>query len=291
MAEALRGQGLDVTVADVDSQLVYQLSGQPPQCVVPMLHGAVGEDGSLRDVLDCLGLPFVGTAADSSRVAFDKAVAKSAVRAVGVHTPTAVALPHSMFRDLGAQQVLSAIVRRIGLPLVVKPSRGGSSLGVSVVRVKRDLPAAMISCFAYGDTALIESYVTGTEVAVSVLQRPDGTLRTLPAVEICPDSGNYDFASRYTAGATEFFTPARLAEPVTAECARIAELVFHTLGLRDLARVDLIVDESGTVQFLEVNVAPGCTETSLLPQAVQAAGLNLGAVFADLVAWAARRGS
>lgn len=275
VAQALRDLGVAVEVRDVDAALIPSLLSDPPQVVIPMLHGAVGEDGALRDVLESLVIPFVGTRAPAARVAFDKMIAKSVV-GVGAATPDAVAVPHEMFRDLGARPVLHALVERIGMPLVVKPTRGGSALGATVVHRPADLPAAMVGCFAYGDTAMLESYVTGTEVAVSVIDTGSG-LRALPAVEIRPDSGLYDFASRYTAGTTEFFVPARLPQAVADRCAEVALMAHQVLGLRHLSRSDLIVDQTGEPQFLEVNVAPGCTETSLLPQSLEAAELDLGA--------------
>jgi D-alanine-D-alanine ligase len=283
VAEALRSQGLEVAVHDVDPSLLGDLQQDPPDCVVPLLHGAAGEDGSLREVLAAMGLPYVGSGPDACRLAFDKMVARAAVAEVGVRTAPAVALPHPTFRDLGARSVLDALVSRVGLPLVVKPTRGGSALGVTIVRDVADLPTAMVACFSYGDTAMLEAHVRGTEVAVTVVEDAGGTLRALPAVEIRPDSGIYDYASRYTAGTTEFFAPARLAADVAAECARVAIAAHERLGLRHLSRADLIVEPDGQVVFLEVNVAPGCTETSLLPQAVDAAGLDLGIVFADLI--------
>lgn len=283
VAEALREIGLEVSVHDVDHALLGTLAAERPDCVIPLLHGASGEDGSLRDVLEALRIPYVGSRPDACRVAFDKMVARAQVAAAGITVARAAALPHSTFRDLGAHAVLDALVGHIGLPLVVKPTRGGSALGASVVRTPADLPAAMVGCFSYGDTAMLESHVSGTEVAVSVIEDSQGSLRALPAVEIRPDSDVYDFASRYTAGTTEFFVPARLPDSVSEECARVAILAHERLGLRHLSRADLIVTPQGTVTFLEVNVAPGCTETSLLPQATQAAGLDLGRVFADLV--------
>ncbi len=283
VAEALRGQGLEVRVHDVDPTLLDDLRRERPDCVIPLLHGASGEDGSLREVLAALELPYVGARPDACRLAWDKMVARAQVADAGIRVAPAVALPHPTFRDLGAQAVLEALVGRIGLPLVVKPTRGGSALGATIVTERIDLPGAMVGCFSYGDTAMLERFVAGTEVAVSVIERPDGALQALPAVEIVPDSGNYDFASRYTAGTTEFFAPARLAEDAAAECARVAVLAHERLDLRHLSRADLIVSPDGEVVFLEVNVAPGCTETSLLPQAVEAAGLDLGVVFADLV--------
>jgi D-alanine-D-alanine ligase len=216
-------------------------------------------------------------------------VASARVHDAGIAVPASFVLASSTFRELGAAAVLDAMVTRLGLPLMVKPTRGGSSLGASVVRSVGDLPGAMMAAFAYGDTALVERFVTGTEVAVSVLDDGSGP-RALPVVEIVPDGGFYDYSARYTAGATEFFVPARLSPEVLEACAQTAVLVHRTLGLRDLSRSDLIVDAEGRPWFLEVNVAPGMTETSTFPQAVAAAGLDLGTVMAGLVAGALARG-
>ncbi len=287
VAEALRDHGIPADVADVDAQLIGALHDRQPDVVLPMLHGAAGEDGSIRDVLELLGIAYVGARADACRVAFDKPVAKAVVAAAGVAVPDAVALPAEVFRELGAGVLLGAVEKRLGLPLVVKPTRGGSSLGMSVVRQFEELPAAMVAAYAYGDTALIERFVSGTEVAVSVVS-DGGGLRVLPAVEILPDSGVYDYAARYTAGTTQFYAPARLSSDVAAAVETAALAAHQALHLRDLSRIDLIV-EGGVVYFLEANVAPGMTETSLFPQAVAAAGLGFGPVLADLVAAAAGR--
>jgi D-alanine-D-alanine ligase len=282
VAEALRGTGAEVAVLDVDAGLLPALEADPPACVVPLLHGAPGEDGAIRDVLESLRLAYVGSVPAACRRAFDKPVSSALVRDAGVHVPDSVALPHATFRELGAAVVLDAVVARMGLPLMVKPTRGGSSLGCTVVRSAADLPAAMVAAFAYGDTALIEGFVVGTEVAVSGVD--DGTgARALPIVEVVPDEGFYDYGARYTAGATEFFAPARVADDLLAACADVALRVHATLGLRDWSRSDLILDSAGVPWFLEVNVAPGMTETSTFPQAVAAAGLDLGQVAAGLV--------
>jgi D-alanine-D-alanine ligase len=282
VAEALRLAGVDVAVADVDAALLPALAADRPSCVVPLLHGAAGEDGAIRDVLEALGLPYVGSGPAACRRAFDKPVASALVAAFGVHVPASVALPHATFRELGAAGVLDAVVSRLGLPLMVKPTRGGSSLGASVVRTADELPAAMVAAFAYADTALIEQFVTGTEVAVSVVDDVVGA-RALPVVEVVPDGGFYDYGARYTAGATEFFAPARLDDEALTRCTQTALTVHRTLGLRDWSRSDLLVDASGVPWFLEVNVAPGMTETSTYPQAVAAAGLDLGTLTASLV--------
>jgi D-alanine-D-alanine ligase len=289
VAEALRDCGLEVEVRDVDATLLTQLRDDPPRCVIPLLHGESGEDGAIRELLELTGTPYVGARPEACRVAFDKPVAKTVVAAAGVRTPYAVTLPHQTFRELGATSVMALLLTGVGLPLVVKPTRGGSALGISVVREPAQLPQAMVTAFAYGDTALVERFVPGREVAVPVLDTGAGPV-ALPAVGIEPDGGFYDYTARYTAGSTEFSVPAGLSEAVAAECARVALAAHDALGLRHLSRSDLIVDDAGGVHFLEVNVAPGLTETSTVPLAVHAAGLDLGRVVADLVAAAAAAG-
>ncbi|MFA7323068.1 MAG: D-alanine--D-alanine ligase [Candidatus Nanopelagicales bacterium] len=290
VAEALRTKSeAEVIEADVDSSLIEILHKHRPDCVIPLLHGAAGEDGALRDVLTSLNLPFVGATGAAARLAFDKPVAKALLANAGVATPEVLALPHATFRELGAGGVLTGIREYLGLPIMVKPTSGGSALGASIVRTAEDFPSAMVGAFAYSEVAMMERYVRGTEVAVSVLDTVDGVV-ALPAVEIVPESGIYDYKSRYTAGTTEFFVPARLSDEVAAECARIAVLAHGVLGLRDWSRTDLIIDDSGTPWFLETNAAPGMTETSLFPQALQAAGLSLGDVTATLVERAVARG-
>ncbi len=284
VADALRSARPDweVTEADVDAGLLPYLAEHRPDCVVPLLHGAAGEDGALRDVLETLDIPFVGSHASASRLAFDKPVASSLVSATGVAVPEFVVLPQSTFRELGAPAVMKAVSGRIGFPLVVKPTRGGSALGVSIVREERDLPAAMVSAFSYGETAMIQRFIEGTELAIGVIDTGEGP-QALPAVEIVPETGMYDYHARYTAGATEFFCPARLNNDVAFAVSDVALTAHSALGLSDLSRTDVIVDADSTVWFLEVNVAPGMTETSLLPQAISAAGLAVGDVIASFI--------
>ena len=172
--------------------------------------------------------------------------------------------------------------------MIVKPARGGSALGTMLVTEPAAFAGAMVGAFAYGDVALMEQQVVGTEIAVSVIDTGDGPA-CLPIVEIVAPNGVYDYAARYTAGTTEFFVPARIDENAAAR-ARDAALTMHAaLGLRDWSRIDLIVDGSGMPWFLEANVAPGMTETSLFPQALQAAGRDLGASVLALAQRAAAR--
>ena len=288
VCEALKTAGVAVRTLDPDGSLLAGLDGDRPDAVFVALHGADGEDGALRSVLDLVDVPYVGSDAGACRMAWDKPTAKATVRAAGLDTPDWVALPHSTFRELGAAVVLDRIVHRLGLPLMVKPAQGGSALGARVIRVAADLPGAMVSCLSYGDTVLIEPYVEGIEVAVSVVDLGEGPV-ALPAVEIEAANGVFDYAARYTAGMTTYHTPARLTATEAAMVADVAVRAHRALGLRDLSRTDAIVTPDGVVQFLEVNVSPGMTETSMLPMSVEAAGLELGKVCATLLQRAADR--
>ncbi len=289
VVEALLRAGLDAELRDADADLLPGLAAAPADAVFIALHGSTGEDGAVRAVLDLAGIPYVGSPAAACRLAWDKPAAKSVVRVAGVTTPDWVALPHSTFRELGAGAVLDLIVARLGLPLMVKPASGGSALGAQKVSRVEDLPASMVSCFAYGDTVLVERFVDGIELAVSVVDLGEGP-QALPAVEIAPESGVFDYTSRYTPGLTEYHTPARVSDDVAQRAADTAVTVHRALGLADLSRTDLIVDAEGTVHFLEVNVSPGLTETSMFPMAVEAAGHRLGDVLTRLLHQAAARG-
>ncbi len=289
VSTALRSRGVEVVECDVDSTLVNRLAELPDAVVFPLLHGETGEDGSLREVLALLRVPFVGSVASASRVAFDKSIATTVIADAGIRTPTQVALPHEIFRELGAQALVKALGEQLGFPMMVKPSRSGSALGCSKVVRPEQLPSAMVGAFAYGPVAVVEQFIEGTEVAVSVVDRGTGPA-ALPAVEIRPDSGVYDYTARYTAGATRFLCPAEVSDQVATACAELALRVHEVLGLRDLSRTDIIITPDGEPVFLEANVAPGMTETSSVPLAIEAAGWSLGKACADLVRVAAARG-
>jgi D-alanine-D-alanine ligase len=290
VSAAMRDAGLSVEEWDADSSLLTRLVKERPDAVVVALHGGAGEDGAVQSVLEMLDVPHVGSGSRACRRAWDKPSAKAELARAGHVTPDWVALPHATFRDLGAQAVLDALVHRLGLPLILKPDQGGSALGTHVVRDVTELPAAMVGCLAYADTVLAERYVAGTEVAVTVLEDQDGP-RALPAVEIAPESGVYDYAARYTAGLASFHAPARLDEVTATAVGELAVAAHDLLGLRDVSRTDAVVTPDGVAQFLEVNVAPGLTETSLLPMALEADGTELGTVFSALVDRAVSRGT
>jgi D-alanine-D-alanine ligase len=283
VADALTRSGTENHIRDVDPSLLGAIKSSRPEVIWPLLHGATGEDGALRDMLGALGIAYVGSRPSSCRLTWDKPVAKALVRAAGISTPAGVALSHTTFRELGAHAVLDAVVDSLGLPLAVKPSRGGSALGLTIVQAAAELPSAMIAAYAYGDIVLIERFVAGIEVAVSIVEDEHGEAQTLPAVEIVPDGGVYSYEARYTAGATVFFTPARLSSSAAAAAAAVSLTAYRTLGHRHLSRVDLIIDSDECPWFLEANVSPGMTETSLLPMAVEAAGLDASEVYAGIV--------
>ncbi|MDP9241240.1 MAG: D-alanine--D-alanine ligase [Actinomycetota bacterium] len=287
--DALRHAGVDAVMLDADAQLLARLAELDPDAAFIALHGSAGEDGALRDVLNLVGVPYVGSTAPACRLAWDKPCAKSALAADGLLTPEGVALPHATFRELGAAAVLDRLVARLGLPLMVKPAKGGSAMGAHAVVTAEELPAAMVGCFGYGDTALVERFITGTEVAVSVVDTAEGP-QALPAVEIVAADGVNDYQARYVAGMSTWHAPARLSSDAAAALAKVALRVHEVLGLRDLSRIDAIVSADGQIHVLEANVAPGMTETSLLPLAVETAGLELSAVCRDLIERAAARG-
>lgn len=286
VAAALRDHGHEVIEADVTSGLIDLLRSLEDPVAFPVLHGGVGEDGGLQQVLTLLDIAYVGSAPAACRRSFNKAVGGPLAAQAGLSTPRSAALPHDMFRELGAGHLIGALADQIGFPLIVKPARSGSALGATKVSSLEGMAAAMVAAYAYGDLAVVEEFVEGTEVAVAVVEL-DGEAIALPAVEIRPNSGIYDYTARYTAGETRFITPAELSVEVATACAELAVAAHRVLGLRDYSRADIIVGTDGRPMFLETNSAPGMTETSLLPLSVEAAGYDFGLLCAQLVenAW------
>ncbi|WP_430867992.1 D-alanine--D-alanine ligase family protein [Demequina aurantiaca] len=285
--EALRMRGVKASLRDVDGDLVQTLRELDDAVVWPLLHGAAGEDGSLQSLLELIGIPFVGTRSSAARIGWSKPITKEVLSRAGIATPASVTLPQTLFRDVGAEKVLDAVAERFVFPVVVKPARGGSALGVSLVTERAELSRAMVHCFAYCDVALIEQAVVGTEVAVSIIGTGEEA-RSLPAVEIV-SNGPYDYDARYNAGRVEYFTPARLSDEDRAKVAQAAVGAHRELGLRDYSRVDLILSD-GVPNVIDVNIAPGMTETSLFPQAVSASGADLGEVCVKIASETLRRG-
>jgi D-alanine-D-alanine ligase len=287
VADALTDAGASVVIREPDAALLANIRKDKPDVIWPVLHGASGEDGALRDILALTGVPFVGATAQGARLAWDKSIAKILVEREGVQTPASITLPKDTFRELDAEGVLKTVAASLALPVVVKPAKSGSAQGVTIVRKADQLSRAMIDAYVYCDVAIIERYVEGTELAISIIDLGAGPI-ALPAVEIQPVAGQFGYQERYTAGETNYFVPARIKKTVAERAANMAIAVHEILGLRHLSRIDMIVDNKGVAWFLEANVLPGLTETSLLPQAVTAAGHSLGEVYLNLAQAAIR---
>ena len=279
--------GAEVIIREPDDKLFSNIKKDKPDVIWPCLHGASGEDGALRDILSLAGVPFVGATASGARLAWDKSIAKVIVAQAGIQTPASITLPKDTFRELDADGVLKAVTQTISFPLVVKPARSGSAQGVSVVKKADELSRAMVDAYVYCDVAIIEKYIEGTELAISVIDLGSGPI-ALPAVEVEPVSGRFGYQERYTAGETNYYVPARVSKAIGERAAKLAIDSHVALGLRHISRVDAIVDKKGVVWFLEANVCPGMTETSLLPQAITAEGSTLSSVYLSLAEAAVR---
>lgn len=266
--DALERLGHEVLALEADTELVKRLSEERPDVAFVAMHGIGGEDGTAQELLEILGIPFTGPGVAACARCVDKVLAKHEMRAAGVPTPDWFAFNETAFRELGAADALGALEERLGFPLVVKPSRGGSALGVKFAASWFEVPEALVSAFSYDDRVLLERFVEGRELAVSVLGG-----EPLPVVEAIPADGDrYDFEARYEIGRTVFACPAQLGE-AEAAVTEAALGAYEALGCSGFSRVDLILAEDGP-QVLEVNAIPGLTDTSLLPQAAEAAGIS-----------------
>lgn len=250
-----------------------------PDVVFIALHGKGGEDGTVQGMLEVLGLPYTGSGVLASALAMDKAMSKRVLMGVGVLMPRDVTLTKAQAHLSEADY--ATLGGGMPLPWIVKPSRQGSTIGMTVVEKPPQLKAATDLAFQYDDVALVEQFITGTEITVPILG--NDTLEVLPTVEIVPASGFYDYEAKYTAGATDEIVPARIPAAVAAEARRIAELCHRTLGCRGMSRTDMIVTPGGEVYTLEINTIPGMTPTSLLPRSAQAAGYSFGQLLDRLI--------
>jgi D-alanine-D-alanine ligase len=287
--DALERLGHTVIEIDVGSDLVARLSAEQPEIAFIALHGRDGEDGTVQELLDVMGIPYTGSGVSACIRAADKVLAKHAMRDHGIPTPDFYAFNETAFKELGAAQALPAIEERLDFPIVVKPAGQGSALGIKFARTTADVPAALVAAFSYDRKVLLERYVTGRDLAVSIIEE-DGAPRTLPIVEAVPEQEDfYDFEARYEIGRTRFVCPAELPDTAAARACEIALEVYALLGCSGFSRVDLMLEEaSGELYVLEANSIPGLTETSLLPQAADAAGIGFDELI-DRILKAARR--
>jgi D-alanine-D-alanine ligase len=272
--DGLHRLGHEVRGIDVGSGLVGELLDMRPDAAFVALHGREGEDGTIQSLLESLELPYTGSGPAACVRCTDKMLAKHLMREASIPTPPFQALREIAVRDLGAGAALGTIEADLGFPMVVKPARGGSALGVKFASASEELPGAMVGAFSYDGTVLLERHIRGRDLAVSVLA--GSPAHALPVVEAVPrEEGFYDYESRYEIGRTTFVCPAELPAETTSRAQELAVEVFRLLGCHGFARVDLMLEEeTGELWVLETNVVPGMTETSLLPQAANAAGLS-----------------
>jgi D-alanine-D-alanine ligase len=267
--DALERLGHEVLPIDVGSDLVKRLIAERPDVAFVAMHGVGGEDGTAQELLEILGIPFTGPGAAACARCMDKVLAKHAVDEAGLPTPDWFAFNQTAFREFGAADALGRLEETLGFPLVVKPSRGGSSLGIKFAASPAEVPQALVSAFSYDERVLLERYVEGRELAVSVLGD-----EPLPVVEAMPLEGDrFDFEARYEIGRTRYVCPAELAADEERAVTEAALATYRALGCTGFARIDLILAADGP-WLLEANAIPGLTDTSLLPQAAEAAGLS-----------------
>jgi D-alanine-D-alanine ligase len=283
--DSLQRLGHEVVAIDVGAELVPQLLEADADVAFIALHGPGGEDGVVQGLLEALGLPYTGSGPAACNRCTDKLLAKYLMREAGIPTPAFHALREASIKELGAAAALASVEAQLGFPLVVKPAKGGSALGVKFAQDSTGLPGAMVGAFSYDSTIVLERYVEGRDLAVSVLDASGGGSAAeaskarpvaLPVVEAVPrDEGFYDYESRYEIGMTTFVCPADLAPETTERAQQLALSVYELLGCHGVARVDLMLEQdSGELWVLETNVVPGMTATSLLPQAADAGGIG-----------------
>jgi D-alanine-D-alanine ligase len=279
--DALERLGHDVVPIDVGEDLVDRLSEARPDVAFVALHGRGGEDGTVQELLEVLGIPYTASGPNACVRCLDKVIAKHALRDAGIPTPDFYAFSQTAFEELGAGRALPALEERLDFPIVVKPAAQGSALGIKFARTAADVPAAIVAAFSYDTKVLLERHVEGRDLAVSVIDGPDGP-EALPVVEAIPrDEDFYDFEARYEIGRTAFVCPALIPPETTARAQELALAAYTTLGCAGFARVDLMLEEgTGDLYLLEANAIPGLTDTSLLPLAAEAAGIS----FEDLIA-------
>jgi D-alanine-D-alanine ligase len=267
---ALREKGYDAVGIDLEPQrFIEQLREAGAQVVFNAIHGKYGEDGLLQGALELLGIPYTGSGVQASANAMDKATSKRLFLQAGISTPASRLYTAA---EAKARPLAGEIIAAFGLPVVVKPATQGSSIGVTIVEAEAALAVALDIAFKYDDNVLIEKFILGRELTVSILGTDNP--RALPAIEIVPHSGRYDYTSKYTKGATEYRCPAPLDEAAAQAVQAEALAAFALLGCRGIGRVDIMLDAAGKPYVLEVNTIPGMTATSLVPKAAAAAGMS-----------------
>ena len=273
VAHALERLGHEVYALDVEEDTTERLMEIEPDAAFVCLHGAGGEDGTVQALLETLGIPYTGSGPLSSIRCMDKDYAKRAMRAVGIPTPPFRTFLRRVMHEMGAASALGIAADAIGYPLIVKPARQGSGLGLTKVEESKDLLEAVYEAFGYDGKILLERWVSGTEITAAILEPAGSGPRVLNLVEVRPRGGSYDFEAKYTPGATDFAIPAEIPPDAAVRAEETTLATYRTLGCSGFGRVDMIL-ENGIPQVLDANTIPGFTETSTLPLAAEATGMK-----------------
>jgi D-alanine-D-alanine ligase len=265
---ALRALGHDVTGVDLDLKTWDVLRDGEFDCVFNALHGRLGEDGGVQGMLELLGLPYTGSGVLASALCMDKSRANAVMAGAGLHIPD--------FEELEATpsitpELVDRLVGRYELPLVVKPVREGSTIGLTIAKDAEQTASGLVLAGRYDTRIMVQRFQPGTEITIGVLATPE--MQVLPTLEIVSDNPVYDYDAKYTPGKSHHIIPARITERAQATAADAAGRAFALLGCAGMARVDIIVDAKNAPWILEVNTVPGLTELSLLPDAALAAGI------------------
>ena len=282
--DALERLGHEVVPIDVDSTLIERLRESGADVAFVALHGRGGEDGTVQELLEIVGVPYTGSSVLACMRSMDKVLTKHLLVEEGIPTPDFFAFSEVAFRELGAADALPAIEERLGFPLVVKPAAQGSALGIEFAASPEDVPGALVAAFSYDNRVLLERHIRGRELAVGLLETDTG-VEPLPIVEAKPKEEEYffDFEARYEIGKTDYVCPADLPGDVTARAQELAVATYRLLGCYGFARVDMMLPEDAEPQVLEAQAIPGLTETSLYPQAAEAAGISFDELVGRLV--------
>ncbi len=266
-SEDCRVTAIDLTTAD-ENEVKKVISDADIDIAFLALHGKFGEDGTIQAILESMGIPYTGSGVEASRIAISKIQTQKALKNKNVPVPNFYVLQKSdkfseddLLKELG------------GLPVVVKPDQEGSSIGVTVVREKKDLAGAFKEAFSFGPQVLVEQFIEGRELTVGILAD-----EALPVIEICPKEGFFDFTAKYQKGLTEYIVPAVFEDETAKRVQQAALKTYQAVGCRDFARVDVMLNKNNSPYVLEINTIPGFTSTSLLPKAAKCRGYE----FADL---------
>lgn len=279
---ALRELGYRVHGLDVDARFIETVLEIEPGFVFIAMHGRGGEDGTLQELLQTLSIPYTGSDVLASALCMDKVLFKRMLVQHGIPTPAFHSFSETAFREMGGASTFPSLLEQLGMPVLVKPVAQGSAIGIRFVESAEQFPAAILGAFGYGDRVLVERRILGRELAVSIMGPPESPA-ALPIVELHTPGGFYSYEAHYTIGGVRLEVPAPLSEQERARIEEVALRSYSLMGCRDFARVDVILEEDGQPQVLEINTIPGLTETGITPAAADAAGMSFNELVEEIV--------